>query len=76
MLGGAADNRHLLRRILHQHPWELELELQSVFDLVERIKRWMHLKKQDASCSPGNLCTPYHDQTQKHESGLPFQVSN
>jgi len=38
-----ACNQHLFRRNLYPHPWELELELQSVFDWAERIKRILHL---------------------------------
>jgi peptidoglycan/xylan/chitin deacetylase (PgdA/CDA1 family) len=36
----AADTHsHLRRKKAYAEPWELELELQSVFDLVERLKR-------------------------------------
>jgi len=41
-------NGHLFRRNLYAHPWELELELQSVFDWVERIRRGLHLRTAEA----------------------------
>jgi peptidoglycan/xylan/chitin deacetylase (PgdA/CDA1 family) len=37
--------QHLLRKGFHSDPWELELEMQSVFDLVQssrlRLQRWL-----------------------------------
>lgn len=39
----ATGNSHLLRKNAYPEPWELELELQSVFDFVEDVKRTLHL---------------------------------
>ncbi|HTZ74130.1 MAG TPA: polysaccharide deacetylase family protein [Candidatus Aquilonibacter sp.] len=36
-------NSHLFRKNAYPEPWELELELQSVFDLVESAKRKLRL---------------------------------
>jgi len=33
---------HLFRKKFYRSQWELELELQSVFDLVDDIKAWFH----------------------------------
>jgi len=39
---GGGDRAHLFRKNAFAEPWELELELQSVFDFVETIKRFFH----------------------------------
>lgn len=36
---GRRDAQHLLRKNLYANPWELELDLQGVFDLIENVKR-------------------------------------
>jgi peptidoglycan/xylan/chitin deacetylase (PgdA/CDA1 family) len=33
------DAQHLLRKNLYANPWELELDLQGVFDLIETVRR-------------------------------------
>lgn len=40
----AADHSHLLRKMAYANPWELELELQSVFDFVKITKRALHVR--------------------------------
>ena len=47
----ASCNGHLFRRNLYAHPWELELELQSVFDWIEHMRRALHLSAVKASDS-------------------------
>jgi peptidoglycan/xylan/chitin deacetylase (PgdA/CDA1 family) len=39
----AGGNCHLVRKKSYAEPWELELELQSVFDFVETTKRALHV---------------------------------
>jgi peptidoglycan/xylan/chitin deacetylase (PgdA/CDA1 family) len=34
------NRRHLFRKQFYADPWELELELQSVFDLADTLKQW------------------------------------
>jgi peptidoglycan/xylan/chitin deacetylase (PgdA/CDA1 family) len=44
--------QHLLRKNFYPDPWELELELQSIFDQVEKIKRkirWKFMTAFDSS---------------------------
>lgn len=50
-----AGNSHLFRKNAYPEPWELELELQSVFDFVESIKRMLHLWPKE---SPQTLSRP------------------
>ena len=46
-------NPHLLRKNLYANMWELELDLQGVFDFVDRLKNKFHLKQAPAaSASP------------------------
>jgi peptidoglycan/xylan/chitin deacetylase (PgdA/CDA1 family) len=45
-LPARAINPHLLRRNLYPNRWELELELQSVFRMVDRWKRMFQLRSQ------------------------------
>jgi peptidoglycan/xylan/chitin deacetylase (PgdA/CDA1 family) len=49
----AAGNQHLFRKGLYADPWELELELQSIFDLVDKIKRKLHLSRRESPSFPG-----------------------
>jgi peptidoglycan/xylan/chitin deacetylase (PgdA/CDA1 family) len=39
------DNTHLFRKNAYPEPWELELELQSVFDQVDTAKRTLRLSQ-------------------------------
>lgn len=39
---GNPNRTHLFRKNAFAEPWELELELQSIFDFVETIKRFFH----------------------------------
>jgi len=41
-VGGNPNRTHLFRKNAFAEPWELELELQSIFDFVETIKRFFH----------------------------------
>jgi hypothetical protein len=43
--GRAISHQHLLRKSLYADARELELELQSVFDLVERIRKLFRLQR-------------------------------
>jgi peptidoglycan/xylan/chitin deacetylase (PgdA/CDA1 family) len=45
-LPARASNPHLLRRNLYPNRWELELELQSVFRMVDHWKRMFQLRSQ------------------------------
>ena len=46
-------NPHLLRKNLYANMWELELDLQGVFDFVDRLKNKFHLRQAPAaSASP------------------------
>jgi peptidoglycan/xylan/chitin deacetylase (PgdA/CDA1 family) len=49
--GDTQDNAHLFRKNAYPEPWELELELQSVFDVVGSAKRTLRIKQY----SPGRL---------------------
>jgi peptidoglycan/xylan/chitin deacetylase (PgdA/CDA1 family) len=49
--GDPQDNSHLFRKNAYPEPWELELELQSVFDVVGSAKRKLRIKQQ----LPGRL---------------------
>jgi peptidoglycan/xylan/chitin deacetylase (PgdA/CDA1 family) len=42
--------QHLLRKGLYSHPWELELDMQSVFDLVQNSK--LRIKRSLGSLPP------------------------
>jgi peptidoglycan/xylan/chitin deacetylase (PgdA/CDA1 family) len=42
-------NAHLVRKKSYAEPWELELELQSVFDFVDTTKRALHVRNIKAS---------------------------
>jgi len=53
-------NTHLLRKNAYPEPWELELELQSVFDLVKTAKRRLRLNESPAP-KPGSRSTPSPD---------------
>jgi peptidoglycan/xylan/chitin deacetylase (PgdA/CDA1 family) len=46
---GARSHAHLLRKPAYTEPWELELDLQSVFDLVGAAKRWFRARAGSAS---------------------------
>src|SRR2546429_6453382 len=43
---------HLFRKKFYRSQWELELELQSVFDLVDDIKAWFHRRASHSSKPP------------------------
>lgn len=43
---------HLFRKKFYRSQWELELELQSVFDLVDDIKAWFHPRASHSSKPP------------------------
>jgi len=45
------DHSHFFRKNFYPHPWELELELQSVFHLVDRIKVWFSPPLQESAYS-------------------------
>lgn len=47
-----SGNAHLFRKNAYPEPWELELELQSVFDFVEGVKRMLHVGRESASRAP------------------------
>jgi peptidoglycan/xylan/chitin deacetylase (PgdA/CDA1 family) len=49
----ATGNAHLLRKNAYPEPWELELELQSVFDFVEGVKRALRIGHKDLPKSFG-----------------------
>jgi len=48
---GRSDRQHLLRKNLYANSWELELELQGVFDIVDRIKKsvCLHNRKSEGA---------------------------
>jgi peptidoglycan/xylan/chitin deacetylase (PgdA/CDA1 family) len=46
---------HLFRKSLYTDPWELELELQSVFDSVERTKGWLRVRRTQSTNAPGGI---------------------
>jgi peptidoglycan/xylan/chitin deacetylase (PgdA/CDA1 family) len=50
-----SGNAHLFRKNAYPEPWELELELQSVFDFVEVVKRMLQLGRRE---SPQSLSRP------------------
>ena len=54
--GRAAGHQHLFRKNLYADPWELELGLQSVFDMVDNIKRKLHRRRAESSF-PGEPST-------------------
>lgn len=41
-------NQHLLRKGFYANAWELELDLQSIFDLVDNVKRKLHLRRSES----------------------------
>lgn len=43
---------HLFRKKFYRSQWELELELQSVFDLVDDIKAWFHRRASHSAKPP------------------------
>jgi peptidoglycan/xylan/chitin deacetylase (PgdA/CDA1 family) len=43
------SNSHLVRKIAYAEPWELELELQSVFDFAGTVKRRIHGRDVEAA---------------------------
>src|SRR5207302_34703 len=49
------SHRHLLRKNLYPDLLELELELQSVFDLVDRMRRKFHLRPAKSADSLSEL---------------------
>jgi peptidoglycan/xylan/chitin deacetylase (PgdA/CDA1 family) len=46
--GSAVNHQHLFRKSLYADLWELALELQSVFDLVAKIKRRLHIERAES----------------------------
>lgn len=65
-------NSHLFRKNAYPEPWELELELQSVFDFVEGVKRTLRLGRKDQSQAlnrPGATVEPSLDISIKREQG-------
>ena len=53
------ENAHLYRKKAYADPWELELELQSVFDLVARVKRlFVKAEAPEAASITGPACSP------------------
>jgi peptidoglycan/xylan/chitin deacetylase (PgdA/CDA1 family) len=49
----AGNHVHLFRKPAYTEPWELELDLQSVFDLVDTAKRWFRARVGSAQLSAG-----------------------
>lgn len=47
-----SPNSHLCRKNAYPEPWELELELQSVFDLVDSAKRTVRLGQRRSTTHP------------------------
>jgi peptidoglycan/xylan/chitin deacetylase (PgdA/CDA1 family) len=49
------DNQHLLRKNLYSNAWEQELDLQSVFDVVDKLRRALSLPGLRSSKVPARL---------------------
>jgi peptidoglycan/xylan/chitin deacetylase (PgdA/CDA1 family) len=49
--GQAGSRQHLFRKGLYADLWELELDLQSIFDLSESIRRQLHFKRTEPGAS-------------------------
>src|SRR5581483_2726709 len=75
---GHPDGQHLLRRNLYANSWELELELQGIFDIVDMLKRslWRRESRPDRAFERVPLCSsqkgprPAHQITDFKPSGL------
>ena len=50
-------NSHLYRKNAYPEPWELELELQSVFDLVDSAKRTVRRARRQSAARPADRHT-------------------
>jgi peptidoglycan/xylan/chitin deacetylase (PgdA/CDA1 family) len=68
----ASGNAHLFRKNAYPEPWELELELQSVFDFVEGVKRMLHLGRKEL---PESLRVPGATAGPSLETALKFEQS-
>lgn len=65
-----SGNSHLFRKNAYPEPWELELELQSVFDFVESVKRMFRAGSKNASKAlgrPGATVEPLREAAIKLE---------
>jgi len=66
----ATGNSQLFRKNAYPEPWELELELQSVFDFVESAKRVLHLGHKESSSivdRPSAIAEPSFEAAPKTE---------
>jgi peptidoglycan/xylan/chitin deacetylase (PgdA/CDA1 family) len=64
--GQAGSGKHLFRKGFYAHPWELELELQSVFDLGKSMKQRFHFSPKDShyfQAEPLSLLPSRHSTT-------------
>jgi peptidoglycan/xylan/chitin deacetylase (PgdA/CDA1 family) len=49
LANGGRPQSHLFRKKFYGSPWELELELQSVFDFVDTLRQWFHSQAASSS---------------------------
>ena len=75
---GRSNGQHLLRKNLYANSWELELELQGIFDIVDEVKRSLLSRKskrrgsseQVLVCSPQKNPLPALQRADFSTSGL------
>ncbi len=56
--GKGQRNSHLFRKNAYPEPWELELELQSIFDIAESVKRAFRAARYHTSTPSRGQATP------------------